>query len=66
MDIKLKLHIKTPAGIARKIKISNDGEILFVAPKRVMDRISMGRRIYVDTEEEFSLDACEIWVVEED
>jgi len=64
MNIKLKLHIKTPVGTARKIKISNDGELLFVAPGRTGARDRWGGYEVID--KEFSLCDVDIWVVEED
>lgn len=66
MDIKLKLHIKTPNGTARRIEIDDDGELLFIAPRRVSATDRFGNKIYDVIDEAFSFDSVTVWIVEED
>ena len=63
MNIKLKLHIETPVGTATKIKVKDDGEIVFVISVKGDYRDIWGVRRKVD--EEFSLNDCRIYVEEE-
>jgi len=64
MDIKLKLHIKTPYGTATKIKVNSDGEIVFITPVKTEEKDQWG--FYKKADREFSLDVCTIYVEEED
>ena len=63
MDIKLKLRIKTPYGIATKIKVNSEGEIVFVASVKGKEKDQYGFYKYID--KEFSLSSCVI-LAEED
>jgi len=62
MDVKLKLHIKTPNGTARKIKIGDNGELLFVAPRRISATDRFGNKIYEVIDEEFSFDSVTVYI----
>ena len=63
MGIKLKLHIETPVGTATKIKVNDDGEIVFVVSTegKYTDIWGVRRKV----EREFSLNECRIYVEEE-
>ena len=64
MNIKLRLRIETPYGEATKIKVSAEGEIVFITSVKVGEKDRWGR--YEKEEREFSLDACRIYVEEEE
>lgn len=63
MDIKLKLRIKTPYGVATKIKVNSEGEIMFVTSVKGEEKDQYGFYKYVD--KEFSLSSCVILAEEE-
>ena len=63
MNIKLRLRVETPYGEATKIKVNDDGEIVFITPVKIGEKDRWGG--YKKEDREYSLDSCRIYVEEE-